>query len=101
MLNLGSLILGLSAWLLPVVNIIQHRKHNYWSWISLSLISLSACSFSLCFQIFEIYGRVLVEDWSALLDTMSTVAFVSAILLFVTVILNVITLIKYRSRMAE
>jgi hypothetical protein len=101
MLNLGSLIFGLSAWLLPVVNIIQHRKQNYWSWISLSLISLSACSFSLCFQIFEIYGRVLVEDWSALLDTMSTVAFVSAILLIVTVILNFITLIQYRSRTAE
>jgi len=100
MLNLGSLVFGLFAWLLPFVNLIHYRKHNHWNWVSLSLISISACSFSLCFQIFEIYGRVLVEDWSALLDTMDNVAFVSAILLIVTVILNIITLIKYRDSTA-
>ena len=49
------------------------------------------------FEIFSIQYRVKVEDWSALMDTMSAVAFVSAVLLIVTIILNVIALNKYLS----
>jgi cytochrome c oxidase subunit 4 len=100
LLNFGSFVLGLIAWILPVVNLMQYRKHNHRNWVALSIMSFSACSISLCFQIFEINQRVKVEDWSALMDTMSALAFVSAVLLIITIILNVITLIVYRDRAA-
>lgn len=49
-------------------------------------------------QIFYNNHLVKIEDWSALMDTTGAVAFVSAVLLTVTIILNAITLIIYRNR---
>lgn len=95
-LNLGSLVLGLIAWILPVVNFGRYEKPNYW--ITRSIISLSACAISLSFQIFYSHHLVKIEDWPALMDTMGAVAFVSAVLLVVTIMLNVITLIIYHDR---
>lgn len=101
LLNLGSLVLGLIAWVLPVVNLMRYEKHNHGNWVALSFISIGACAISLCFQIFNSYHLVKIEDWSALMDTMGTVAFVAAVLLIVTVILNAITLILYRDKTAK
>ncbi len=96
--NLGSLLLGLIAWILPVVNIMRYKKDNHRNWVALSVMSISACAISLYFQIFYSYHLVKIEDWSALMDTMGAVAFVSAVLLIITIILNAITLIVYRDR---
>jgi len=93
-INLGSLVLGLIAWILPVVNLTRYAKN----WVVLSIISISACAISLFLQIFNIYNRVKIEDWSALMDTMGAKVFITAFLLIVTIILNVITLIVYRNR---
>ncbi len=41
---------------------------------------------------------VKIEDWSALMDTTDAVVFVSAVLLIVTIILNVFTLFTYLGR---
>jgi cytochrome c oxidase subunit 4 len=41
---------------------------------------------------------VNIEDWSAISDTMHGVAVVSAVLLAITLALNIITLAKYRGR---
>ncbi|WP_100407624.1 hypothetical protein [Bacillus solitudinis] len=101
LLNLGSLVLGLMAWILPIVNLTRDNKQENENWIALSIISISACSISLCFQIFYTYHKVTVEDWGALMDTMYAVAFASAILLIVTIILNAITLNVYRHRTAN
>lgn len=101
LLNLGSLVLGLIAWVLPVVTYMRYKKHDHGNWVALSIASISACAISLCFQIFYTYHKVKVEDWAALMDTMYAVAFASAILLIVTIILNVITLIMYRDRKAK
>ena len=98
LLNLGSLVLGLLAWTLPVVNLLRLGKNNHRNWVALSNISISASAIALCLQIFSINHRVKVSDWSALMDTMSGVVFVSAILLIVTILLNAITLIVYRDR---
>ncbi|MGG3889647.1 hypothetical protein [Metabacillus fastidiosus] len=97
-LNFASLMLGLIAWILPIVNLAQEKKKENKNWVVLSIISISACSISLCFQIFNTYHIVTVEDWSALMDTMYTVAFASATLLIVTIILNAITLNVYRDK---
>ena len=100
-LNFGSFVLGLLAWILPVVNLMRYEKPAQRTWVALSMMSLSACALSLCLQIFEINHRVKVADWSALLDTMRAVASVSAVLLIVTIILNAMTLIVYRERTAK
>ncbi|MFD1737141.1 hypothetical protein ACFSCX_11315 [Bacillus salitolerans] len=98
LLNLGSLALGLIAWILPVVNLLHDKKQDHRYWGTLSIISMSACAMSLCFQIFYNYHLVKIEDWSALMDTTGAVAFVAAILLIVTILLNAITMIIYRDR---
>jgi hypothetical protein len=42
-LNLGTLVLGLIAWILPAINIMRYEKRST-NWITLSIVSLSACS---------------------------------------------------------
>ena len=101
LLNLSSLVFGLFAWILPMVNLMRYGKHDRRNWVTLSMMSISAGAISLCFQIFSISRRVKVADWSALMDTMSAVVVVSAVLLIVTILLNVITLIVYRDRTAK
>lgn len=98
-LNLGSLILGLIALILPISNLLQYSKEDKpKNWYMLSMISISSCAISLGFQIFSTNNRVKDEDWSALMDTMGTVAFASAVLLSLTIILNVLTFIIYREK---
>ena len=101
MLNIGSLVLGLIAWMLPVVNLMRYKGREHNNWIALSIMSISACAISLYFQIINSNYLVKIGDWSALMDTMGAVVFASAILLAVTIILNVMTLILYRAKIAK
>jgi len=98
-LNLGSLVLGLIAWILPAINILRYKRDSN-NWITLSIISLSACSISLFFQICGFYERIKAEDWSALMDTMGVNVSIPAILLIGTIILNAIALYIYQNRAA-
>ena len=93
--------LNIASLLLPIVNLTREKKKENKNWAVLSIISISACSFSLCLQILNTYHLVTVEDWGALMDTMYAVAFASAILLLVTIILNGITLNIYRGKPAK
>lgn len=97
-LNVGSLILGLIAWILPIVNLTRDKKQENNNWVAFSIMSISACSFSLCFQILYTYHLVKIEDWGALADTTYAVAFAAAVLLIVTILLN---LVVYRNRTAK
>lgn len=101
LLNLGSLVLGLIAWILPGVSLMQYKNKNHKNWIVFSVISISACAISLCFQILYNYQLVRIEDWSALMDTMGAVVLAASVLLIVTIILNAITLIIYRNRVVK
>ncbi|MBS4210000.1 hypothetical protein [Bacillus sp. FJAT-50079] len=96
LLNLGSLVLGLIAWTLPLVNLIHYKKNDNKNWAAFSIISISACAISLCFQIFYHYHLVKIEDWSALMDITGAVVFAATVLLIVTIILNSLNLIVYR-----
>jgi hypothetical protein len=80
LLNLGSFMLGLIAWILPVVSLMKY-KNNHRYWATLSVMSLSACAISLFFRIIYNYHLVKIEDWTALMDTTSAVAFVAVVLL--------------------
>ncbi|MBZ4647722.1 MAG: hypothetical protein JG777_3211 [Clostridia bacterium] len=73
LLNLGSLVLGVVAWILPVVNLMRYKNQGNRNWAFLSIMSISACAISLCLHI----------------------------LLTVTIILNAITLIAYRDKTSK
>ena len=96
--NLGSFVLGLIAWILPVVNLIKFKKGVSGNWNSLSMISVAACAISLYFQI--IYSNYLakIQDWSAIMDTSGGMVLATSVLLGVTLLLNIVTLILYRGR---
>jgi cytochrome c oxidase subunit 4 len=99
LLNLGSLVLGLIAWILPVINLVQPNNAHHRRWPVFSVASVSSCAISLWMQILYSNHLVKIEDWSALMDTSSAVAWVAALLLVVTIMLNAITLFVYYKRM--
>ncbi len=92
LLNLGSLIFGLAAWILPILSLMRQNKVLREKWAILSTTSVGACALSLCLQIFELNHRIKIQDWAALLDTSQAVAAVSVLLLAVTIILNAVVL---------
>lgn len=85
MLNLGSLLLGLFSWLLPVTALFcrSMRRRQV-----CGVLSALACSAALYLQVWA--GAVYAEreDCSALLDTLPTAAKLSLILLVGTVLVN-------------
>lgn len=89
-LNLGSLVLGLIAWILPIASLAMHNNKK---WALFSIASISACVISLCFQILYNDYLVKIEDWAALMDTSKAVVRLSFLLAVVTIVLNVITAI--------
>lgn len=97
-LMLGSLILGLIAWILPVISIMQFKKGENKNWSTLSIFSLIACAISLYFQIY--YNNYLVKIWdaSALMDTVGASSFLSAVMLIVTIILNLMNMFIYLTK---
>jgi len=94
--NVGSLILGLIAWILPVVSLAKYNKAKHKNWIVLLFASMSACTISVLFQIVYQKHLVQIEDWAAIMDTIWGVLFVSTALIIGTITLNLITIIKYR-----
>ncbi|MBM7541818.1 hypothetical protein [Amphibacillus cookii] len=100
-LNIGSFVLGLVAWILPIVNLTRYMKPINNNWMLFSMLSMSACAISLFFQLLNDYNRVKVEDWSALMDIMGGRASIAAILLIGTISLNIITLIVYQRKLKK
>ncbi|WHX24510.1 hypothetical protein QNH47_09890 [Virgibacillus halodenitrificans] len=94
LLNIGSLILGIVAWVLPAISLLSYDKTKVKKWQVFSILSITACALALCFQIIYNYYLVKIQDWAALLDTTGAVVFASVVLLSVTVLLNAITFIK-------
>lgn len=88
MLNLGSFLFGLAALILPFSVLARRDKTGCGRCAVLSAASVGACAAALCMQLFYTDHLVRIEDWSALLDTAHTVAWVSAALLLATLALN-------------
>ncbi|MDU4738752.1 hypothetical protein [Clostridium sp.] len=99
LLNPTSLLLGLIAWILPIINLIKFKKYENKSWIILSIISISSCVISLFLQIIYNNHLVQINDWSALMDTTDALVFVSAVLIVVTIILNTVTTFIYYKKL--
>lgn len=95
LLNLGSIVLGLVAWMLPIASLMRFKKNNNSNWAIHSILSISACAISLFFQIGYSNHLVNIEDWSALMDTTGAVVIVSGVLLVVTLLLNLVSAVIY------
>lgn len=94
-LNIGSLVFGLIAWIVPIFYIVKHNKTNLIKGLTSSVVSLGSCIVSLCMHIYYINYLVRIEDWSALIDTSNATVFCSTCLIVITIILNTISLIIY------
>lgn len=90
-LNVGSLVLGLVAWFIPVVSIVRYKKRKTKFPFVLPLLSMGACAGALWLQISFNNYLVQIQDWTALMDTTSTLNWVSAVLLIVTILLNIVS----------
>jgi len=89
-LNLGSIILGIISWIIPIIATKQYKNNVMKRYFKLSIVSFSSCLASLCLQLFEINYRVQVQDWSALMDTIGTLKWVVVILSSITIFLNIV-----------
>ncbi len=96
--NIGSIVLGLTAWILPVINIMLVRRNRSWDRGTLAALSLGACAASIWLLHFYTYHKVTIEDWSAVLDTTGAITRVTGVLLIVTLLLNSVTYLLYRKR---
>lgn len=97
LLNLGSLILGLVAWILPVTNLVQRNK-NHKKLLLYATVSMSACGLALFFQIVYLNYLVRLGDWTALIDTSGAVVWLSFTLVIVTLLLNIIAVTIYNKK---
>lgn len=88
MYNILSLTLGLAAWGLGIAAIC--KKGCPWC----VFFSLTACGTSLAGQLLEVRRRVVLSDWSALMDTMDAVVFAAGALLMVTAVLNLAAMLR-------
>lgn len=91
-LSLISLLLGLIAWILPVLILIKHKTLEKNKGFICSVISVSACAISLFFHILDANYEINRGDWSALGDWADAVRLPS-ILLIVTLVLNIIAVV--------
>ena len=95
MFNIGSLILGICAWLFAGLAI---TTPNAYSSHRNTTVSFSLCAASLLFQILEINRRVFLNDYAAIEDTISAVLIASVALVFITVILNLVAAAKAKKK---
>lgn len=98
LLNPASFVLGLIAWLLPVVNILRYKKLYNKNWYTFSIASMGACAISLYFQILYYYHLIDIKDWSAMMDTIGALVLAASALIGVTVTLNIIVMFIYHNR---
>lgn len=91
-LNVGSAVLGLISWALPVLYLVKRKAGN---WGVFSAASIGACAAALCMQLFYTDHLVKIRDWSALMDTSRAVARVCAALLVITLVLNAVSFVVH------
>ncbi len=94
-LNKGSILFGLISVIMPIIAIMCKDNTSKNNLGLFSIISISSCAISLCMQIHYTNHLVNIEDWSALMDLLGTVANVSTILVLATIVLNIVTYIIY------
>ena len=95
LLNLASLIFGVSAWVLAFFAIKTAKASKAYTFTSFSFIT---CVLALMSQFFEISNRVSIGDYAAIEDTIGAVLMASVVLSTVTALLNLIAVMKARKK---
>lgn len=90
---LGSLLLGLAAWVLPFAAVKVKERFFF-----CSSASLGCCILSLLLQLLEVKNRVNLEDWSALMDTMHAVVLAAVVMIVVMLVCNLFALLRAAHR---
>jgi len=101
LLNVGSLIFGLVAWILPILSLSSRNKNQLKKMMLFSALSLISCAIALYMQILYSHYLVVIGDWSALMDIAFGVSFVAGFLLVITIILNLRVVRLYYKISAE
>ena len=86
-----SLGLGLVSWMLPIVYLFVKKRRDFFTCGSLTCVV-----FSLYFQLREVARLTDQGDWSSIEDTIHAVVFVAGVLIFLTLILNILAWCKKR-----
>ena len=86
-----SLGLGLVSWMLPIVYLFVKKRRDFFTCGSLTCVV-----FSLYFQLREVARLTDKGDWSSIEDTIHAVVFAAGVLIFVTLILNILAWCKKR-----
>ena len=89
--SLVSLSLGLVSWVLPIAYLFIKKRREFFTCGSLTCVA-----FSLFFQLREVLNRVHMRDFAAIEDTIGAVCFCAAVLVWVTLILNILAWRKKR-----
>lgn len=92
--NLLSLLLGLAAWALPFVGANRFIKEKRGGFLC-SMLSLVCCAASLLIQIFSLYYGVVIEDFSALLDTSKAILIACCVMTAGTLLANMLPAAMY------
>lgn len=88
------IIFGAGAIITALLNIINYKnKANIFRFLSMSFTSLTVCAFYT-----DGAGRVVIEDWAGLMDTMPTIAKALWICVVLSILINSISLIKSYKR---
>ena len=95
-MNWGSLLFGIVAWLLPLINLGVCNKVKNKNWVVLSIVSVSFCAIAVYLQLCFSAYLVDMQRWALLEDFSPANAHLSLLLIVVTIVLNVITLVVYR-----
>ena len=90
--NLGSIILGLTAWTLATMGILC-RRHGQ----TLGVMSFGCCGVSLVLQFCEISRRVSISDYAAIDDTIEGIIYCAIVLVAVTLCLNITAIRRQKS----
>ena len=87
------MIFGLAAIITALLNIINYKnKANIFRFLSMSFTILTVCAFYA-----DGANRVVVEDWSGLMDTMPTISKALWVCVALSIIINSYSLIKGES----
>ena len=89
MLNIISLTLGIGAWVAAAIAIAKTTYSH-----KNTIVSFALCAVSLVAELFEISRRVNLGDYAAIEDTIRAVIIASIVLVVLTIILNIVALVK-------
>ncbi|MDO5063350.1 MAG: hypothetical protein Q4D77_09235 [Peptostreptococcaceae bacterium] len=95
LLNIGSFLLGLISWFFAFRNLSNKKPKDHASRIAHPIISLSSCVLALYFQMLYNWHLATIQDWTAIEDTAGGVLIYALVLVFVTVMLNALSFIRY------